>query len=176
MFCSQVKSNIVTTLVRLMNIPLGSSISLWTDRSFLVILSTIACGKLVKLCLSVMLSTLDKLFSYAWPGRASNLWSLESYTAKNQKLLKRRIKNIAGQHTTRSSTILFSIVTPDCELIQAEQYYCSTFFTARDNAVLTTLLQPVFYNLQKLIILGCAAQCSPAELRDQLRSMWWNWI
>ena len=49
------------------------------------------------------------------------------------------------------STILFGIVTPDCGLIQAQQY-CSILLTTRNNVAPTILLHPVFNNLLQLII------------------------
>ena len=51
------------------------------------------------------------------------------------------------------STISFGIVTPDCVLIQAQQY-CSILLTTKNNVALTTLLHPVFKNLL-LIIFYC---------------------
>ena len=56
-----------------------------------------------------------------------------------------------GQHCSMLSTILFGIVTPDCGLIQAQQY-CSMLLTTRNNVAPTTLLHPVFNNLLQLII------------------------
>ena len=58
---------------------------------------------------------------------------------------------LLGQHCSMLSTILFGIVTPDCGLIQAQQY-CSILLTTRNNVAPTTLLHPVFNNLLQLII------------------------
>ena len=58
---------------------------------------------------------------------------------------------LLGQDCSMLSTILFSIVTPDCGLIQAQQY-CSILLTTRNNVAPTTLLHPVFNNLLQLII------------------------
>ena len=58
---------------------------------------------------------------------------------------------LLGQHCSMLSTILFGIVTPDCGLIQAQQY-CSILLTTRNNVAPTILLHPVFNNLLQLII------------------------
>ena len=58
---------------------------------------------------------------------------------------------LLGQHCSLLSTILFGIVTPDCGLIQAQQY-CSILLTTRNNVAPTILLHPVFNNLLQLII------------------------
>ena len=58
---------------------------------------------------------------------------------------------LLGQHCSMLSTILFSIVTPDCGLIHAQQH-CSILLTTRNNVAPTTLLHPVFNNLLQLII------------------------
>ena len=58
---------------------------------------------------------------------------------------------LLGQHCSMLSTILFGIVTPDCGLIQAQQY-CSILLTTRNNVAPTTLLHPVFNNQLQLII------------------------
>ena len=72
---------------------------------------------------------------------------------------------LLGQHCSMLSTILFGIVTPDCGLIQAQQY-CSILLTTRNNVSPTTLLHPVFNNLLQLIIFCRVPQCQyyqPAE-------------
>ena len=52
-----------------------------------------------------------------------------------------------------SSTMSFSIVTPGCGLFQAQQ--CRTILlTTVSNAGSTTLLHPVFINLEQVIIFG----------------------
>ena len=58
---------------------------------------------------------------------------------------------LLGQHCSMLSTLLFGIVTPDCGLIQTQQY-CSILLTTRNNVAPTTLLHPVFNNLLQLII------------------------
>ena len=58
---------------------------------------------------------------------------------------------LLGQHCSMLSTLLFGIVTPDCGLIQAQQY-CSILLTTRNNVAPTILLHPVFNNLLQLII------------------------
>ena len=65
---------------------------------------------------------------------------------------------LLGQHCSMLSTILFGIVTPDCGLIQAQQY-CSILLTTRNNVAPTILLHPVFNNLLQLIIFCRVAQC-----------------
>ena len=52
------------------------------------------------------------------------------------------------------STILFGIITPDCGLIQAQQY-CSILLTTRNNVAATTLLHSVFNNLLQLNFWPC---------------------
>ena len=58
---------------------------------------------------------------------------------------------LLGQHCSMLSTTLFGIVTPDCGLIQTQQYR-SILLTTRNNVAPTTLLHPVFNNLLQLII------------------------
>ena len=69
---------------------------------------------------------------------------------------------LLGQHCSMLSTILFGIVTPDCGLIQAQQY-CSILLTTRNNVAPTTLLHPVFNNLLQLIIFCRVAEISVSE-------------
>ena len=64
---------------------------------------------------------------------------------------------LLGQHCSMLSTILFGIVTPDCGLIQAQQY-CSILLTTRNNVAPTILLHSVFNNLLQLIIF-CRVVC-----------------
>ena len=47
-----------------------------------------------------------------------------------------------------------SFFTPDCQLIQVQQY-CSILLTTRNNVAPTTLLNPVFNNLLQLLIFCC---------------------
>ena len=61
---------------------------------------------------------------------------------------------LLGQHCSMLSTILFGTVTPDCGLIQAQQY-CLILLTTRNNVAPTILLHPVFNNLLQLVILPC---------------------
>ena len=58
---------------------------------------------------------------------------------------------LLGQHFSMLSTILFGIVTPDCGLIQAQQYYLM-LLTTTNNVTPTTLLHSVFNNLLQPII------------------------
>ena len=67
---------------------------------------------------------------------------------------------LLGQHCSMLSTILFGIVTPDCGLIQAQQY-CSILLTTRNNVAPTTLLHPVFNNLLQLIIFCRVVSAKP---------------
>ena len=60
---------------------------------------------------------------------------------------------LLGQHCSWLSTILFSIATPYCGLIQAQQFNCSILLTTKNNVAPTTLLYSVFNNL-----CGCVVQ------------------
>ena len=62
---------------------------------------------------------------------------------------------LLGQHCSMLPTILFDVVTPDCGLIQAQQY-CSILLTTSNNVAPPTLLHPVFNNLLQLIIFPCS--------------------
>ena len=72
---------------------------------------------------------------------------------------------LLGQHCSMLSTILFGIVTPDCGLIQAQQY-CSILLTTRNNVAPTTLLHPVFNNLLQLIIF-CRVRFATVEATSE---------
>ena len=73
---------------------------------------------------------------------------------------------LLGQHCSMLSTILFGIVTPDCGLIQAQQY-CSILLTTRNNVAPTILLHPVFNNLLQLIIF-CRVELSSEHFIGKL--------
>ena len=87
---------------------------------------------------------------------------VNSYTAKIRSCWKQDATMLLGQHCSMLSTILFGIVTPDCGLIQAQQY-CSILLTTRNNVAPTTLLHPVFNNLLQLIIF-CRVQNNTEQL------------
>ena len=78
------------------------------------------------------------------------------YTAKSAQYVQDCWKQmptglVCCKHCVMLSTILFSIVTPDCGLIQAQKY-CSILVTTKNNVASTTLLHPVFNKLLQLII------------------------
>ena len=81
-------------------------------------------------------------------GRIVEFWITRS---KIRSCWKPDATTLLGQHCSMLSTILFSIVTPDCGLLQAQQY-CSILLTTRNNVAPTTLLPPVFNNPLELII------------------------
>ena len=58
---------------------------------------------------------------------------------------------LLGQYCSMLQTILLDILTPDCGLIQAQEY-CSILLTTRNTVAPITLLHPVFNNLLQLII------------------------
>ena len=76
---------------------------------------------------------------------------------------------LLGQHCSMLSTILFGIVTPDCGLIQAQQY-CSILLTTRNNVAPTTLLHPVFNNLLQLIIFCRVSEPMSTQLLNSISS------
>ena len=77
--------------------------------------------------------------------------NIQTYTAKNYELLKTALNNVVLPTLFKLSTILFSIVTPDGRL-DSGSTICSVLLTTLNNVRSTTLFNPVFNNIQQLVI------------------------
>ena len=84
-----------------------------------------------------------------------------TYTHKNaqpvQGWWKQPWTMLRCPHCSMLSTILFSIVTPDCELIQAQQCW-TILLTTLNNVGSTTLFKAVFINPEQVV---CFLLCKP---------------
>ena len=76
---------------------------------------------------------------------------IESKRPKIKTCWKQDVTMLFGQHCSMLSTILCGIVTPDCGLIQAQQY-CLILLPTGNNVAPAILLHPVFNNLLQHVI------------------------